>query len=180
MDQACVPFSNVHTVQSWFSDIRFNDNFWFRCFSAIYILADSGFFKNFLYQGGVKSTVSGVFEDLKFKISEGYQQNWSFPVSALLAVSVNSKNLVRPLICISVWSQFRFPRALMNSTAEIESVCTKKLDLRKKGVNFLYSKATWVEINSEGAFIFICLCHIIILRILNVILFYECLSKQDW
>ena len=29
------------------------------------ILADSGFFKNFLYQGGVKSTVSWVFEDLK-------------------------------------------------------------------------------------------------------------------
>ena len=40
-------------------------------------LADSGFFKNFLYQGGVKSTVSCVFEDLKlFKISEGYDQNW--------------------------------------------------------------------------------------------------------
>ena len=35
-------------------------------------LADSGFFKNFLYQGGVKSSVSWVFEDLKFKISEGY------------------------------------------------------------------------------------------------------------
>ena len=34
-------------------------------------LADSGFFKNLLYQGGVKSTVSWVFEDLKFKISEG-------------------------------------------------------------------------------------------------------------
>ena len=33
----------------------------------IYILADSGFFKNFLYRGGVKSTVSWVFEDLKFK-----------------------------------------------------------------------------------------------------------------
>ena len=30
------------------------------------ILADS--------VGGVKSTVSGVFEDLKFKISEGYTQ----------------------------------------------------------------------------------------------------------
>ena len=44
-------------------------------------VADSGFFKNFLYQGGVKSTVSWVFEDLKFKISEGYNQNWSFPVS---------------------------------------------------------------------------------------------------
>ena len=35
-------------------------------------LADSGFFKNFLYPGGVKSTVFWVFEDLKFKISEGY------------------------------------------------------------------------------------------------------------
>ena len=55
---------------------------------SMYILADSGFFKNFLYQGGVKSTVSWVFEDLKFKISEGYDQNWCFPDSAQLAVSV--------------------------------------------------------------------------------------------
>ena len=39
-------------------------------------LADSGFFLNFLYQGGVKSTVSWVFEDLKFKISEGSDPNW--------------------------------------------------------------------------------------------------------
>ena len=38
-------------------------------------LANSGFLKNFLFQGGVKSTVSWVFEDLKFKISEGYKQN---------------------------------------------------------------------------------------------------------
>ena len=52
------------------------------------MLADSGFLKNFLYQGGVKSTVSWVFEDLKFKISEGYDQNWCFPDSAQLAVSV--------------------------------------------------------------------------------------------
>ena len=29
------------------------------------------------YQGIVKSTVSGVFEDLKFKISEGYKQTVS-------------------------------------------------------------------------------------------------------
>ena len=28
-----------------------------------------------LYQGGVKSTVFGVFEDLKIKISKGYKQN---------------------------------------------------------------------------------------------------------
>ena len=58
------------------------------CTSYIFILADSGFFKNFLYQGGVKSTVSWVFEDLKFKISEGYDQNWCYPDSAQLAVSV--------------------------------------------------------------------------------------------
>ena len=50
--------------------------------------ADSGFFKNFLYQGGVKATDSGVVEDLKFKISEGHDQNWCFPDSAQLAVSV--------------------------------------------------------------------------------------------
>ena len=37
----------------------------------LYILANSGFLKKFFYQGGVKSTVFLVFEDLKFKISEG-------------------------------------------------------------------------------------------------------------
>ena len=55
---------------------------------GVCILADSGFFLNFLNQGGVKSTVSWVFEDLKFKISEGYDQNWCFPDCAQLAVSV--------------------------------------------------------------------------------------------
>jgi hypothetical protein len=54
---------------------------------GVCILADSGFFKNFLYQGGVKSTVSWVFEDLKYKISEGYDQNWCFPDTANWAVS---------------------------------------------------------------------------------------------
>ena len=54
----------------------------------MYTLADSGFFKNFLYQDGVKSKVSWVFEDLKFKISEGYDKNWCFPDPAQLAVSV--------------------------------------------------------------------------------------------
>ena len=29
-----------------------------------------------------------VFEDIKFKISEGYDQNWCFPDSAQVAVSV--------------------------------------------------------------------------------------------
>ena len=52
----------------------------------IHTLADSGFFKNFLYQGGVKSRVFCVFENLKFKISEGYDQNWCFPDSTQLAV----------------------------------------------------------------------------------------------
>ena len=59
----------------------------------IHGLADSGFFKNFLYQGGVKSTVFWVFEDLKFKISEGYDQNWCFPDSAQLAVSAKLRQL---------------------------------------------------------------------------------------
>ena len=40
-----------------------------------YTLADSGFFLDFQYQVGVKSTVSGVFEGLKFKISEGQDKN---------------------------------------------------------------------------------------------------------
>ena len=39
------------------------------------------------YQGGVKATVYGVVEDLKFKISEGSDQNWCFPDCAQLAVS---------------------------------------------------------------------------------------------
>ena len=47
------------------------------------MLADSGFFKNFLYQGGVKSTISWVFEDLELKISEGYDQLWSEPYQIL-------------------------------------------------------------------------------------------------
>ena len=53
----------------------------------VHTLADSGVFKNFLYQGGVKSTVSWVFEDFKFKISEGSDRKWCFPDSAQLAVS---------------------------------------------------------------------------------------------
>ena len=44
-------------------------------------------------QGGVKSTVSRVFEDLKFKISEGYNPNWCFPDSAQLAVSAKLRQL---------------------------------------------------------------------------------------
>ena len=51
----------------------------------MYTLGDSGFFR---LQGIVKATGSGVIEDLKFKISEGSDQNWSCPESALLAVSV--------------------------------------------------------------------------------------------
>ena len=51
-------------------------------------LADSGFLKNLLHHGGMNSTVFWAFEDLKFKISEGYDQNWCFPDSAQIAVSV--------------------------------------------------------------------------------------------
>ena len=38
-------------------------------------------------EGILKATVFGSFEDLKFKISEGSDQNLSCPDSALLAVS---------------------------------------------------------------------------------------------
>ena len=40
------------------------------------------------YQGIVKATVSGVFENLKFRNLEGLDQNLNCPESALLAVSV--------------------------------------------------------------------------------------------
>ena len=58
------------------------------------MLADSGFFENFLYQGGVRSTVSWVFEDLKFKISEGYDQNWSEPSEILNLRSSTTPEIV--------------------------------------------------------------------------------------
>ena len=51
----------------------YNDGF--RIQTITYTLGDSGFFQTSRYQGIVKSTVSGVFEDLKFKISEGYKKN---------------------------------------------------------------------------------------------------------
>ena len=57
------------------------------------MLADLGFFKKILHQGGVKSTISWAFEDLKIKISEGYDQNWCFPDSAQLAVSAKLRKL---------------------------------------------------------------------------------------
>ena len=41
----------------------------------------------------MKATVSGVVEDLKFKISEGSDQNWCFPDSAQLAVSAKLSQL---------------------------------------------------------------------------------------
>ena len=58
------------------------------------------------YQGIVKSTVFGVFEGLKFKISEGYKQNWSCPGSALLAVSGYQ---IKKCQNLTVWSHFWQP-----------------------------------------------------------------------
>ena len=45
------------------------------------------------YQGGMKATVSGVVEDLRFEISEGLAQNWCFSDSAQLAVSAKLRQL---------------------------------------------------------------------------------------
>ena len=59
----------------------------------------------------MKATVFGVFEDLKFKISEGSDQNRSFPESALLTVSDSEQ--------LQFWSE---PSEILNvrssSTAE--------------------------------------------------------------
>ena len=41
----------------------------------------------------MKATVSAVVEDLKFKISEGLDQNWCFPDCAQLAVSAKLRQL---------------------------------------------------------------------------------------
>ena len=53
-----------------------------------YMLGDVIFVLTSRYQDILTNTVSVVFEDLKFKISEGSDQNWRCPGSALLAVSV--------------------------------------------------------------------------------------------
>ena len=41
----------------------------------------------------MKATVSGIVEDLKFKISEDSDQNWCFPDCAQLAVSAKLRQL---------------------------------------------------------------------------------------
>ena len=41
----------------------------------------------------MEATVSGVVEDLKFKISEGSDKNWCFPDFAQLAVSAKLRQL---------------------------------------------------------------------------------------
>ena len=41
----------------------------------------------------MKATISGIVEDLKFKISEGSDQNWCFPDCAQLAVSAKLRQL---------------------------------------------------------------------------------------
>ena len=43
--------------------------------AAFEFFIEMRFHKTSRYQGIVKATVSGVFEDLKFKISEGSDQN---------------------------------------------------------------------------------------------------------
>ena len=70
----------------------------------MYNLADSGFFKNFLYQGGVRPTVIWVFEGLKFKISEAKlrqltgqsQENTNFGPNLLKGEGVS-------VLCEGIW-----------------------------------------------------------------------------
>ena len=53
----------------------------------IYRVGDSGDFGTSRYQGIVKATVSYMLQHLKFKISEGLDQNWSCPETANRAES---------------------------------------------------------------------------------------------
>ena len=56
----------------------------------------------------MKSTASGVFEDLKFKISEGYKQNWNFKLNVVKYQwnfrphATVISNLVKPLMYILI------------------------------------------------------------------------------
>ena len=82
----------------WFPDIHsksagcIEKGVFFRYFILDYVCKIQGFHQVW-YQGGVKATVSGVVEDLKFKISEGSDQNWCFPDGAQLAVSAKLRQL---------------------------------------------------------------------------------------
>ena len=62
----------------------------------------------------MRSTVSGVLEDLTFKISEGSDQNWCFPGSALLAVS----------------AKLRQPTGQIQENTKFESELSEILNLR--------------------------------------------------
>ena len=52
----------------------------------------------------MKYTVSRVFEDLKFKISEGCKQNWSFPVSALNWDSQQGRARKTSILVLAFWN----------------------------------------------------------------------------
>ena len=65
----------------------------FPSYFSIYVSKYVLRFHQVWYQGGVKATVSGVVEDLEFKISEGSDQNWCFLDSAQLAVSAKLRQL---------------------------------------------------------------------------------------
>ena len=61
--------------------------------NACITLAKQEGFHQVWYQGGVKATVSGVVEDLKFKISEGSDKNWSAKLRQLTGQSQENTNL---------------------------------------------------------------------------------------
>ena len=89
---ALLPLQNlIHILNGYVSNRVFFEGGYPNSRNSVPTLADSGFFKNFLHQDGIKSTVSWVFKDLKLKISEGYNQNWSEPSEIL-----NLRSLTTP------------------------------------------------------------------------------------
>ena len=79
----------IHNTSTKFGKISICTNYYYICAKTL-LLIDV---QLVWYQGIVKSTVSGVFQDLKLKISEGSDQNWCFPESAQLAVSAKLRQL---------------------------------------------------------------------------------------
>ena len=86
-----IDFQHIEQLQKWQFQCCYFKIFlaqlWIECMNVY-----QGF-RQVWSQGGVNAAVSGVVEDLKFKISECSDPNWCFPDSAQLAVSVQLRQL---------------------------------------------------------------------------------------
>ena len=126
---------------------KFSLAMWWECsipFFRIY-LRWFRIFQTSRYQGIVKATLSGVFEDLKFKISEGSDQNWSCPESALLAVSVRAESGQ-----LQFWSKSSESLNLRSSNTPESVAFTIPWCLKKILNHLMYYSLTWLPPTKDG------------------------------